>query len=158
MVVSLTGKIGKQTINNKKHKPLIDFLTSLIPLMGNGTTNNQHIIKDKKKKMKMVIESIRKVKHFEIDTDLFEKDGYEFIPILFGQKLNKNISYPEAWQGTDQMTISPFIDIKTLRELDRNAKNRHILVTTSGYVIKDIYDLFNKENHEILRNERWNDA
>ena len=96
MVVSLTGKIGKQTINNKKHKPLIDFLTSLIPLMGNGTTNNQHIIKDKKKKMKMVIESIRKVKHFEIDTDLFEKDGYEFIPILFGQNLNKNISYPEA--------------------------------------------------------------
>lgn len=149
MVVSLTGKIGKQTINNKKHKPLIDFLTSLIPLMGNGTTNNQHIIKDKKKKMKMVIESIRKVKHFEIDTDLFEKDGYEFIPILFGQNLNKNISYPEAWQGTDQMTISPFIDIKTLRELDKNAKNRHILVTTSGYVSKDIYDLFNKENHEI---------
>ena len=99
MVVSLTGKIGKQTINNKKHKPLIDFLTSLIPLMGNGTTNNQHIIKDKKKKMKMVIESIRKVKHFEIDTDLFEKDGYEFIPILFGQNLNKHISYPEAWQG-----------------------------------------------------------
>lgn len=75
MVVSLTGKIGKQTINNKKHKPLIDFLTSLIPLMGNGTTNNQHIIKDKKKKMKMVIESIRKVKHFEIDTDLFERMG-----------------------------------------------------------------------------------
>ena len=47
------------------------------------------------------------------------------------------------------MTISPFIDIKTLRELDKNAKNRHILVTTSGYVSKDIYDLFNKENHKI---------
>ena len=149
MVVSLTGKIGKQDINNKKHEPLIDFLASLIPLMGNGTSNKQHIIKDKKKKIKMVIESIRKVNHFEIDTDLFEKDGYEFIPLLFGQNLNKNIKYPEAWQGTEQMTISPFIDRNILQELDKNVKNRHILVTTSGYVSKDIYDLFNRENHEI---------
>lgn len=149
MVVSLTGKIGKQDINNKKHEPLIDFLTSLISLMGNGTSNNRHIIKAKKKKIKMVIESIRKVKNFEIDTDLFEKDGYEFIPMLFGQNLNKNIKYPKAWQGTEQMTISPFIDIKTLQELNKNVKNRHILVTTSGYVSKDIYNQFNKEGHKI---------
>ena len=149
MVVCLTGKIGKQDINNKKHEPLIDFLASLIPLMENGISNKQHIIKVKKKKIKMVIESIRKVNHFEIDTDLFEKDGYEFIPLLFGQNLNKNIKYPEAWQGTEQMTISPFIDRNILQELDKNVKNRHILVTTSGYVSKDIYDLFNRENHEI---------
>lgn len=149
MTVCLTGKIGKQTIDNKKHEPLIDFLTSLNTLMGHGSSCNQHIIKDKKKKIKMVIESIRKVNHFEIDTDLFEKDGYEFIPMLFGQNLNKNIRYPESWQGTEQMTISPFIGINTLQELDKNVKNRHILVTTSGYVSKDIYDLFNRENHKI---------
>lgn len=70
----------------------------------------------------MVIESIRKVNHFEIDTDLFEKDGYEFIPMLFGQNLNKDIRYPESWQGTEQMTISPFIGINTLQELDKNVK------------------------------------
>ena len=149
MVVSLTGKIGKQDVNNKKHEPLIDFLTSLISLMGNDTSNNRHIINTKKKKIKMVIESIRKVNHFEIDTDLFEMDGYEFVPLLFGQNLNKNIKYPEAWQGTEQMTISPFIDRKILQELDTNVKNRHILVTTSGYVSKDIYDLFNREKHKI---------
>ena len=149
MVVSLTGKIEKQAINNKKHEPLIDFLTSLISLMGNGTSNNQHIIKDKKKKIRRVIESIKKVNHFDIDTDMFEKNGYEFIPILFGQNLNHNIKYPEAWQGTEQMTISPFLDIKTLQELDKNVKNRHILVTTSGYVSRDIYNQFNKEGHDI---------
>lgn len=149
MVVNLTGKIGKQAFNNKKHEPLISFLTSLIHLMGNGTSNNQFILKDKKKKIKAVIEAIRKVNHFDIDTDLFEKDGYEFIPMLFGQNLNKRIKYPEAYQGTEQMTISPFIDLKTLQELDKNARNRHILVTTSGYVSKEIYNLFNKEGHKI---------
>ena len=149
MTVCLTGKIGKQAIDNKKHEPLIDFLTSLNTLMGHGTSYNQHIIKDKKKKIKMVIESIRKVNHFEIDTDLFEKDGYEFIPMLFGRNLNKDIKYPESWQGTEQMTISPFIDIRTLQELDKNVKNRHILVTTSGYVSKDIYNQFNNEGHKI---------
>lgn len=69
--------------------------------------------------------------------------------MLFGQNLNKDIRYPESWQGTEQMTISPFIGINTLQELDKNVKNRHILVTTSGYVSKDIYDLFNRENHKI---------
>lgn len=149
MVVNLTGKIGKQNVNNEKHQPLIDFLSSLISLMGRGTANNKDIVRDQKKKIKTVIEAIRRVEHFEVDTDLFEKDGYEFIPMLFGQNLNKNIRYPEAWQGTEQMTISPFIDLKTLQELDKNIKNRHILVTTSGYVSKDIYNLFDKESHKI---------
>ena len=149
MVVNLTGKIGKQTIDNEKHQPLIDFLTSLMSLMGKRTSDNKAIIKDKKKKINAIIEAIRRVEHFEIDTDLFEKDGYEFIPMLFGQNLNKNVSYPEAWQGTEQMTISPFIDLKILQELDKNIKKKHILVTTSGYVSKDIYNLFDKDGHKI---------
>lgn len=149
MVVSLTGKIEGERADNEKHQPLVSFLDSLSKFVSSSNTENSATIKEKRRRIRELIGFILRVDHFDVDTDLFEEDGYEFVPFLFGNNLNARVEYPQSFQGHDQMTISPFLSIQTLRELDANVKGRHILVTTSGYVTKDVYDMFDKEGHKI---------
>ena len=149
MVVSLTGKIEGERADNEKHQPLVSFLDSLSKFVSSSNTENSANIKEKRRRIRELIGFILRVDHFDVDTDLFEEDGYEFVPFLFGNNLNARVEYPQSFQGQDQMTISPFLSIQTLRELDANVKGRHILVTTSGYVTKDVYDMFDKEGHKI---------
>ena len=142
VVVSLTGEINTgRSANSKRHKPLKDMLERLATFA-----------KGKKRRQVLELaEDLYRVKRFEVDDTRFEPDAYEFVPYMFGECLNENVSYPESFQGETSMTISPFIDIPTIKDLTnvQRKNGRHILVTRTGYITEKVFSKYNREGDEI---------
>lgn len=145
MVVSLTGKVNVvHSTNSEKHEPLVNFLYGLAKFAN----------KEKRTKIKGLADDLYRVERFEVDEENFARDGYEFIPLLFGVNLNTRVDvqdkdYSEL-QGKELFAISPFLDDEMVKNLNRKTESgQSILVTTSGYVSKSIYDLYNQENRSI---------
>lgn len=142
IVVSMTGKIDTDNSRNRlKHKPLHDFIYKL----SESTTGKQ------RKQIEELADDLYHVKRFDVDESRFEKEGYEFVPFFYGHNFNENVVFPESFQGTSVMTISPFIDTKTLQDLNsRVGKNgKSVLVTRGEYVTDKVFGLFNKDNDEV---------
>lgn len=136
VVVALTGKMNTEdSVNSERHKPLKDMLERL----------RRFAKGEKQKQILELAKDLDKVQRFDVDESRFERDGYEFVPFMYGENLNKNVPYPEAFQGVSSMVISPFIDEKTISDLTSiKRKNcRHILVTRTGYVTKEIFSHYN---------------
>ena len=136
VVVALTGRINTEhSVNSERHKPLKDMLERL----------RRFAKGEKQKQILELAKDLDKVQRFDVDESRFERDGYEFVPFMYGENLNKNVPYPEAFQGVSSMVISPFIDEKTISDLTNIKKKncRHILVTRTGYVTKEIFSHYN---------------
>lgn len=142
VVVSMTGKINTENSRNRlKHKPLHDFIYKL----SESTTGKQ------KRQIEKLADDLYRVKRFDVDESRFENEEYEFVPLFYGHNYNDAVTYPESFQGTSVMTVSPFIDTKTLQELNsRIGKNgKSVLVTRGEYVTENVYGLFDKDNADI---------
>lgn len=142
VVVSMTGKIDEDNSRNRlKHKPLHDFICAL----AESTSGKQRRL------IEGLADDLYRVKRFDVDESRFEREGYEFVPFFYGHNYNDAVSFPEAFQGTSVMTVSPFIDTKTLQDLNyRVSKNgRSVLVTRGEYVTDKVFGMFDKENAEI---------
>ena len=142
VVVSMTGKVDTENSrNSRKHKPLHDFIYALAEY----TTGKQ------RKQIEKLADDLYRVKRFDVDESRFEYEGYEFAPFFYGKNYNDTVSFPESFQGTSVMTISPFIDYNTLKELNaRVGKNgKSVLVTRGDYVTEKVFELFKKENADV---------
>lgn len=142
VVVSMTGKINTENSRNRlKHKPLHDFIYKL----SESTTGKQ------RRQIEELADDLYRVKRFDVDESRFENGGYEFVPLFYGHNYNNAVTYPESFQGTSVMTVSPFIDTKILQELNsRIGKNgKSVLVTRGEYVTEKVYGLFDKDNADI---------
>ena len=151
VMVSLTGVIDTENSrNSKKHRPLKEFIETLATEYVKGNQKNK-AIKEKRKRILELAADLDRVKRFNVDDSVFEDEGYDFIPFLFGECLNKEVSFPEAFQGHDVMVISPFIDKDTIEKLGaRCGKNgRYTLVTRPEYVTEDIFQRFSNENSNV---------
>lgn len=142
VVVSMTGKINTENSRNRlKHKPLHDFIYKL----SESTTGKQ------RRQIEELADDLYRVKRFDVDESRFEDEEYEFVPLFYGHNYNDAVTYPESFQGTSVMTVSPFIDTKTLQELNsRIGKNgKSVLVTRGEFVTEKIYGLFDNDNADI---------
>lgn len=151
MVVSLTGKINTENSrNSKRHQPLVDFLNKLANRIPIPESPFDKETRKKRGKIHELAKDLYKVKRFDVDEDNFEKDAYEFIPMMFGENLNKNLNIDNAFKGEQLMTISPFLDYDILEKMnERVTRYDSILVTTTGYVDKNVFDLYNKDKRCI---------
>lgn len=142
VVVSLTGKINMGVSRRSRHHAsLSDFVLEL----------SNYIKGDKKHKVEGLADDLLHVSRFEVDETRFEPGEYEFIPFFQGRNLNERVLYPDALQGHSVMAISPFIDEKTMRDINyRIGKNgRNVLVTRYGYVSEAIFDIYNRDNGAV---------
>lgn len=142
VVVSLTGKVDTENSRNRlKHKPLHDFVYTL----AESTTGKQ------RRQIEELADDLYRVKRFDVDESRFDPEGYEFVPFFYGKNYNDTVSFPESFQGSSVITVSPFIDTKTLQELNaRVGKNgKSVLVTRGEYVTDKVYGLFDKGNADI---------
>lgn len=141
VVVNITGKINTSNSHNtKKHKPLHDFLERL----------STYTTGQKRKQILQLAEDLYHVKAFEVDESRFEPEGYEFLPFFYGEQMNSNVRYPEDFQGTSVMTISPFIQTSELNKINKRVRKNgeRVLVTRSDYVTQEVFDLY-KEGGSI---------
>ena len=149
VVVSLTGKINMpRNRKNHRHTSLSDFVLTLSDyIYVKGDKNRAY----KKKKVEELADDLLHVSRFEVDENRFEPDEYEFIPFFQGENLNHRVVYPDSFQGQSVMVISPFIDEKTISDLNiRVGKNgRNVLVTRYGYVSPNIFDWYNRDNGAV---------
>ena len=149
VVVSLTGKIDMtRNRKNYRHTSLSDFVLTLSDYIYlKGDKNRAY----KKQKVEEMADDLLHVSRFEVDENRFEPDEYEFIPFFQGENLNDRVVYPDSFQGQSMMVISPFIDEKTISDLNsRVGKNgRNVLVTRYGYVSPNIFDYYNRENGAV---------
>lgn len=142
VVVSMTGKVGRENSGNRqKHQPLHDFIYTLAEY----TTGKQ------RRQIEILADDLYSIKRFDVDESRFEHEGYDFIPLFYGKNYNDQVSFPGSFQGSSVMTVSPFIDIQTLQELNvRIGKNgKSVLVTRGDYVTEKVYGLFDKENADV---------
>lgn len=158
VVVSLTGKIDLvPNRENRRHAPLSDFVHTLSDYV-KGNKNNAY----KRHKVEELADDLLHVSRFEVDEMRFEPDEYEFLPFFQGENLNDRVIYPDSFQGQSVMVISPFIDEKTIGDINsRVGKNgRNVLVTRYGYVSPKIFNYYNRDkgavyvvNDQMINNE-----
>lgn len=142
MAVSMTGKIGEEEHEvNAKHRPLHDFLLRLAD-MAKGK---------QRKNVEELAHDLLRVARFGVDEDRFEPGGYEFVPFFYGEELNSDVPYPQAFQGTFVMTISPFVDYTTLKEIHarKGKQGKSVLVTRADYVTEPVMELFRNSGGSV---------
>lgn len=130
-VACLTGKVGAQAINTKKHQPLISFIKAIV-----GESN---ISVEQKKSVLQLCEDLKHVKRFDVEPPF---EDYDFFPYVFKRngeqrKLDKSLI------GTESIIVSPFIDKRMIARLNPENKSRCILITRKEYVDQKIFDQFN---------------
>lgn len=142
---TLTGRITRTTVNNIKHKPLTDMLLKL----------SDYTEGHNKEKIKEVIEDISKIDHFNVDNDLYEEYGYEFIPLWFGSCLNNEVHLPKDIKGNTTIIVSPFIDSKTLSAIKsvRQGYKPDVLITRRNFVSKSVVDMYKDSGNIYCVNE-----
>ena len=138
---SLTGIIGSEVSSlSRKHEPIKQLLEKLCSFTDS----------EKKKPIREIITDLSKVERFQLDEDIYEKDGYDFFPIWFGTVLNQNPKLKEALKGDDSIVVSPFIDKSTLKSFISPRMNYYprVLITRKEYIDEDIFNIY-KDKGEI---------
>lgn len=151
VMASLTGAIDTDNSrNSRKHRPLKEFLERLANDYVTGEPKNRSI-REKRKRILELAADLDHVKRFNVDDSVFEEEGYEFVPFLFGDGLNKDVPFPKAFQGNEVIAISPFIDKTTVDTLgQRCGKNGcYTLVTRPEYVTEDVFQRFKSEHGSV---------
>lgn len=138
---SLTGIIGTEISSlSVKHEPIQQLLEKLCRFTD----------LEKRKPIHEIITDLSKVERFQLDEDIYEKDGYDFFPIWFGTVLNQNYNLKEVLKGDDSIVVSPFIDKSTLTSFISSRTNYfpRVLMTRKEYVDEGVFNLY-RENGEI---------
>ena len=130
-VACLTGKVGAQAINTKKHQPLISFIKTIV-----GESN---ISVEQKKSVLQLCEDLKHVKRFDVEPPF---EDYDFFPYVF-KKNGEQRKLDKSLIGTESIIVSPFIDKSMIARLNSENKSRCILITRKEYVDQKIFDQFN---------------
>lgn len=130
-VACLTGKVGTQAINTKKHQPLISFIKAIV-----GESN---ISGEQKKSVLQLCEDLKHVKRFNVEAPF---EDYDFFPYVF-KKNGEQRKLDKSLIGTESIIVSPFIDKSMIARLNSENKSRCILITRKEYVDQKIFDQFN---------------
>lgn len=129
-IACLTGKVGPTSVNNKKHKPLIDFIRSVV--------KESNIGNDQKKSVSKLAADLARVEKFNVESPF---EDYDFYPYLF----NYDFGLPQAEDylvGTESIIVSPFIDKTMISRLNPDNRCNRTLITRKEYVDKSIFDKF----------------
>ena len=130
-VACLTGKVGAQAINTKKHQPLISFIKVIV-----GESN---ISFEQKKSVLQLCEDLKHVKRFDVEPPF---EDYDFFPYVF-KKNGEQRKLDRSLIGTESIIVSPFIDKRMIARLNPENKSRCILITRKEYVDQKIFHQFN---------------
>lgn len=135
VAATLTAKIKeRKTKFKQKHAPLknwIEWLTSY------ASTTKKH-------RMREILEDIDYLDAFNVEAPF---EDYDFFPIIFGKKDDQLEQY---MQGSTMAIISPFIDITTLKRLNKRCtRYKKVLITRKEYVDQKILDEYTGENRAI---------
>ena len=135
VAATLTAKIRDHTTKYAiKHVPLKTWVEWL---MDYASTERSH-------KMREILEDIDCLDAFNVDEPF---ENYDFYPIIYGKK---DELLERAMQGSSMAIISPFIDITTLRRLNKRCtRGRKLLITRKEYVDKAIFNEYTGDNDEI---------
>ena len=151
VVCELKGKIGEKDApqtSQAKHKPLCDFLNYL----------KRHADQQKVKMIDRLINSLKRVRKFELDDSPF--DDYSFHPMGIKEHMSDGDELLNQLQRSKEViVISPFIDAPTLQGF--SSADRKTLITREMSLTSDIVDCFGKDNiyitnQQMLDNEEAN--
>lgn len=137
--VSMTAPLGVRTNaeQRRRHQPLKDLLLILA----------EKAVADKRKKIRKLANEIETMGAFELEPPY---EGYEFLPIHFGENLNSEIDFETELPGERMAVVSPFIDVTTLTWLNNfRPKQEKILITRMDSLSPEIMDLYSGENREV---------
>lgn len=137
--VSMTAPLGVRTNAElrRKHQPLKDLLLILAEKANT----------DKRKKIRKLANEIDTMGAFELEPPY---EGYEILPIHFGENLNSEINFETELPGERMAVVSPFIDATTLTWLNNfRPKQEKILITRMDSLSPEIMDLYSGENREV---------
>lgn len=137
--VSMTAPLGVRTNAElrRKHQPLKDLLLILAEKANT----------DKRKKIRKLANEIDTMGAFELEPPY---EGYEILPIHFGENLNSEINFETELPGERMAVVSPFIDATTLTWLNNFRPNqKKILITRMDSLSPEIMDLYSGENREV---------
>lgn len=137
--VSMTAPLGVRTNAElrRRHQPLKDLLLILA----------EKAVADKRKKIRKLANEIDTMGAFELEPPY---EGYEFLPIHFGENLNSEIDFETELPGERMAVVSPFIDATTLTWLNNfRPKQEKILITRMDSLSPEIMDLYSGENREV---------
>lgn len=137
--VCMRAPLGIRTDSKlrQKHQPLKDLLLLLAEKANS----------DKKKKIKKLANEIESMGAFELDSPY---EDYDFLPIHFGENLNKNIDFLSELPGEKMVVVSPFIDSESLSWLNSfRQKQEKVLITRLDSLSQEIMELYSGDNREI---------
>lgn len=129
-IACLTGKVGPTSVNNKKHKPLIDFIRAVV--------KESNIGNDQKKSVLKLAADLARVEKFDVESPF---EDYDFYPYLF----NYDFGLPQAEDylvGAESIIVSPFIDKTMISRLNPENRCKRTLITQKEYVDKNIFEKF----------------
>lgn len=142
IAASLSAPLYRKHISQdimQKHQPLKDMVEWLA-----GFANGE-----KKKQIQTLAEDIDCLGEFQVEEPFCD---YEFFPFKYGEQLNP-IDLDSAMNGRWMITVSPFIDMTTLKRINEKSKSysegSSILITRDDYVNQEVYDFYNRENDAI---------
>lgn len=141
VAVSLTAPLvdGKNEGNEelrRKHAPLKEFLMHLADFA-----------KEKRDKVVALANDIDKLGAFELCAPYTD---YDFIPILFGENLNRDIDLSRELPGRKMIVVSPFIEFKTLEWLkSATPQEEKILITRLDSLKPEIMNLYRRGRDEV---------
>lgn len=120
-----------------KHKPLKDFLLAL------AEKANAH----KRRKIRRLAADLDSAGAFLLEQPF---EDYDFLPICFGDNLNRDIDIRAELPGERMIVVSPFIDADTLQWMNaRRPTQDKILITRLDSLTPDIMELYSADNREI---------
>lgn len=151
IAVAMTAPLGVKNNKNirRKHEPLKSLLLYLA----------QFADRKKKKKISALAADLDSLGSFKL-TDRY--DDYDFIPLLFGENLNRDIDIKEQLPGRKMIVVSPFLDknepvyasegekpsvLEWLNDYGRTS--RKVLITRMESLTPEIMDLYSGENREV---------
>lgn len=137
--VTMTAPLGitADAALRRKHQPLKDLLLVLADKANN----------DKRRRIRKLASDIDSMGAFKL---IPPYEDYEFLPIHFGEKLNRDIDFETEVPGERMAVISPFIDAETLAWLNSfKPKQEKVLITRMDSLSPQILDLYARENREI---------
>lgn len=141
VVCELSGVVKERLSSKssqKKHAPLMDFLTWLKD-RANGKLAKNHIDE--------LCDCIEHVQTFDLDDSQF--DDYDFYPMgIDGYDGEETCLVPKMLNhGGDMLLISPFIDMPTIQKFVSSRTNtRKTLITRHASVTEEILQLMNESD------------
>lgn len=144
IAASLTAPLFRKCISTEtaqKHKPLKDMVEWLAG----------YAVGEKKRQILALAEDIDCLDNFEVEEPFCD---YEFFPFKYGEQLNEQIDLEKAMTGRCMITVSPFIDMTTLKRINEKSKSHSngtsVLITREDYVNQEVFDYFNERVQDAI--------